>query len=100
VHHENQTTEASILFDEGSQRSFITEKLANELGITQRKSEIINLSTFGKTENVQKLDSKTINLITDSSEMIAIDVLIAYPLASHHTTAVPSWTQISTPRFQ
>ncbi|XP_061184416.1 uncharacterized protein LOC133192421 [Saccostrea echinata] len=92
VSHENQTTDANILFDEGSQRSFITEKLANELEITQRKSEAIKLATFGKNGSVQYLDSATIDLITDSGELIAINVLIvpsiASPLTSYHSSEV------------
>ncbi|XP_062615533.1 uncharacterized protein LOC134277232 [Saccostrea cucullata] len=92
VSHENQTTDANILFDEGSRRSFITEKLANELEITRRKSEAIKLSTFGGNGSVQYLDSATINLITDSGELIAINVLIvpsiASPLTSYHSSEV------------
>ncbi|XP_062596767.1 uncharacterized protein LOC134258250 [Saccostrea cucullata] len=92
VSHENQTTDANILFDEGSQRSFITEKLANELEITRRRSEAIKLSTFGENGSVQYLDSATINLITDSGELIAINVLIvpsiASPLSSYHSSEV------------
>jgi hypothetical protein len=66
--------------------------LANELGITRRKSKVINLSTFGKTASVKKLESTTINLITDSEELIAIGVLIvptiASPLSNHPTSKI------------
>ena len=45
----NLQVEANILFDEGSQRSFITEKLAGMLGVVPQRSENINLSSFGSS---------------------------------------------------
>ena len=39
--------EANILFDEGSQQSFLKEKLARELALTPYKFETISLSSFG-----------------------------------------------------
>ncbi|CAC5421243.1 unnamed protein product [Mytilus coruscus] len=42
-----QCTDANILFDEGAQRSFITEKLATELKLAITGQETVNLSGFG-----------------------------------------------------
>jgi hypothetical protein len=37
---------AHILFDEGAQRSFITQSLADELELSPEKSETLNLSVL------------------------------------------------------
>jgi hypothetical protein len=41
--------ETNILFDEGTQRSFITEELAEKLLIEQTGSEVVHLASFGDT---------------------------------------------------
>ena len=43
--------EANILFDEGAQKSFISEHLAEELELTKEDTETIYLSSFGCTSN-------------------------------------------------
>ena len=47
-------TEANVLFDEGSQRSFLTEKLANDLELTPYRFENISLSSFGANKPLYK----------------------------------------------
>ena len=47
----NTLAEANILLDEGAQRSFITEGLANRLGWTTVRKETISLSAFGETRS-------------------------------------------------
>ena len=42
-----EITEANIVLDEGAQRSFITESLADKLNLTTRGHEIVHLSGFG-----------------------------------------------------
>ena len=87
-------TEANILFDEGAQRSFITEKLAEELNLQVNGRENVNLSGFGdKPENTRVRSLKTANvyILTDDGK-IPINVLIipeiAVPLKTyvHKTT--------------
>ena len=39
-------TEASILFDEGAQRSFVSDKLAKELKISPQLTENVSISAF------------------------------------------------------
>ena len=39
-------TEANVLFDEGSQRTFLTEKVASELAVESYRLENISLSSF------------------------------------------------------
>ena len=47
----NTRAEANILLDEGAQRSFMIEALANRLGWTPVRKETISLSAFGKTRS-------------------------------------------------
>ena len=42
-----------ILMDSGSQRTYITDSLKNELGLVAEKTEVLNLNTFGNGQ-VQK----------------------------------------------
>jgi len=74
--------EANILFDEGAQRSFITEKLANELNVKETGTETIYLAAFGhSSQNVQIMKTATVHVITDRKERIPIDVLITPTIA-------------------
>ena len=44
---DSTTIEGPILFDEGAQRSFITQELANLLQLTSIQHELITASSFG-----------------------------------------------------
>ena len=62
---------AHILFDEGAQRSFITQELANKLDLSPERSETLNLSVFGgSTTSVKQLDIATVCIRSDSNERI------------------------------
>ena len=55
------TTNANILFDEGAQRSFITQQLADELELRRDGSDLISLATFGsETKNMRYFETATI----------------------------------------
>jgi hypothetical protein len=70
-------TEASILFDEGAQKSFITQQLAEELELTREGTETLYLSSFGSRSNkVQQVDVATIHIIADNSQRIPVRVWI------------------------
>ncbi|XP_063435994.1 uncharacterized protein LOC134716907 [Mytilus trossulus] len=89
VVHKNTCIDARILFDEGAQRSFITEELAAKLDITKEGSETLSIATFGSTtKKVRNLDKTTINLKSTEGELIPIKVLIvptiASPLQTHN----------------
>ena len=89
VVHKNTCIDARILFDEGAQRSFITEELAAKLNIKKEGSETLSISTFGSTtKKVRNLDKTTINLKSTEGELIPIKVLIvptiASPLQTHN----------------
>ena len=65
--------EANILFDEGAQKSFIPEHLAEELELTNEATETIYLSSFGSTSNkLQRVGVAT----ADNRQMIPVRVFI------------------------
>ena len=69
--------ESHILFDEGSQRSFLAKGLADCLHIQPHDSVELSLSTFGTdTSRPRKFDVATINLHTISGHSIPLTVLI------------------------
>ena len=89
----NLQVEANILFDEGSQRSFITEKLAGMLGVVPQRSENINLSSFGSSQPLyRRMDNVTFHIKTRRGDLVPISALvvptIAAPLANTMNTAV------------
>jgi hypothetical protein len=75
--------EANLLFDEGAQRSFITQSLATKLCLCPNTKETINLSAFGASAGTKRnLDVATINIETESSGSIPIQVLIVPKIAT------------------
>jgi len=69
--------DANILMDEGGQKSFITQKMADQLKLQRDGSDVINLSSFGDpTHTVQQLDTATVYVVATDGEMIPIRVLI------------------------
>ena len=83
VKHHGRTVSAHILFDEGSQHSFITGDLARQLALTSKKEEPISLSTFGGTSpSVKRVAVSTITLLTHDEEPIPIEVIIVPTIAA------------------
>ena len=83
----NNHISAHILFDEGSQRSFITSDVATKLDLKSETHETISLSTFGgSTSSVKRLDTATIYLKTAQEETIPIHVIIVPTIAAPLTT--------------
>ena len=81
--------EATILLDEGSQRSFLTEGLATNLKVQTDHTEDICLASFGSpTTLVKRLDVGTIYLETITGERLPLSVLIVPTIAApiHNTT--------------
>ena len=63
--------EANILFDEGSQHSFLTKGLADCLQVQSHDTVELSLSTFGNgASRIDKFDVATISLQTISGRMI------------------------------
>ena len=60
---EERGIETTVLFDSGSQKSYITEKLKNRLRLKTKGSESINLNTFGSNKYTkQRCDRVQVNL--------------------------------------
>ena len=86
-------TKANLLFDEGSQKSFITEDLAKALALRQLCKEDIIVSTFGAQRQLNReVSVAKISLLTLSGQPISITVLvvprIATPLQNTVTLSV------------
>ena len=75
--------DANILFDEGSQRSFLTEKLASELALQPHKFENISLSSFGADRPLHKhMDAVMIHIKTTTGELVPLSALIVPTIAA------------------
>ena len=74
--------EANILFDEGSQHSFMTKSLADCLQLRPHGTEELSISTFGtQTSYISKLGITTIHLHAIFSQLIPLTVpAIAAPI--------------------
>ena len=63
------TQAAHILFDEGAQRSFISQKLAHNLQLNPTGTEIVNLASFGQqSQNVRHIETARVYLIIDRND--------------------------------
>ena len=75
--------QSNILFDEGSQCSFLTKGLADCLQVQPHDTVELSLSTFGTgTSSITKLDVATINLHGISGQVIPLTVLVAPTIAA------------------
>ncbi|XP_053395751.1 uncharacterized protein LOC128555938 [Mercenaria mercenaria] len=76
------TTSANILFDEGAQRTFITEKLANDLHLPRTGTDVIRVASFGNQyQDIRHMDKADIYLKTDYGKKIKMHVLIVPNIA-------------------
>ena len=83
----NNHVSAHVLFDEGSQRSFITPHVATKLDLKPETQETISLSTFGgNTSSVKRIDTATVYLETAQEENIPIRVIIVPTIAAPFIT--------------
>ena len=62
-----------ILFDNGSQRTYITNNLQRKLGLTPKKSESIQLNTFGDNK-FRKQTCSNVQLVLENSSGEKIDL--------------------------
>ena len=77
IRSDSTAIETNILFDEGAQRSFMSQSLASKLGLQSSTKETINLATFGAvTPTRRNLDVVKIHIETESSGNIPIQALI------------------------
>ena len=79
----NNHISARILFNEGSQRSFIASDVASKLDLQPETQEAISLSTFGgNTSSVKRIETANIYLETAQEETIPIRVIIVPTIAA------------------
>ena len=73
---------ANILFDEGSQRSFLTQELADALSLQPEHQEDICLSAFGSTHPLNKrMKVARIHIKTTSGALLPISTLVVPKIA-------------------
>ena len=89
------SADANILFDEGAQRSFITQKLADDIQIQHKGTGEINLATFeGSSQTLRRVPTATVSLKTSGRETIPIDVLIVPTIAAPLSNMPPEVTKL------
>ena len=83
----NTRISANILFDEGAQRSFVTEALTTQLGANTHHTECLSISSFGGSttnENTVKLVNLTLETHTGDVSLSALVVpKIAAPIQNY-----------------
>ena len=87
----NSFTSTNILFDEGAQRSFITEELANDLKVKVSGTESLKIAAFGDetAKSIRHLNKTTIYVEAESGEKVPVKVLIVPNIAAPiHTNRV------------
>ena len=93
VSSSNYRAEANVLFDEGSQRSFMSQSLANtlQLQLQPLKKEMIYLSAFtSQTPSPQHLEVAKIYLETKTGIKLPLSVLIVPTIAAPLQNTVQS----------
>lgn len=82
VRANNQRVSANILFDEGSQRTFITQALASKLDLRPHHKEDLAISSFGgDTTSKYQVDTVKITLETNDGD-VAISALVVPLIAT------------------
>ena len=83
VSSDTVTAAGNILFDEGAQRSFVTQQLANHLHLQPTHRETVSVSSFGaQVSSPNSLEVTTLFVRTLSGNHIPISVLIVPKLAA------------------
>ena len=91
ITHGNRSATANLLFDEGSQRSFITHDLANSLELQPYKREDINISSFGANCHLNRqMDVVMIHLLGNDGQTTPLSVLVIPRIATpiQHTASI------------
>ena len=74
---EGSRIQGNILFDDGSQRSFVTEEVAVKLNLKPASTELVTVAPFGaEYTSSQRLSVAHLCVETESGERIPITVLI------------------------
>ncbi len=92
--HEASTTTTRGIFDTGSQRTYITCRLHDELDLCTLKTESLSIKTFGSTESQSvSCDVVQLELVTRNKEMILIMALVVPCISNSLTTQPISYAQ-------
>ena len=76
----NKKIMVNVLFDGGSQRSYVTDELKSKLSLNVENKEILNINTFGSDKyQKKKCDVVIVNLELVDESVIAISAL-SYPV--------------------
>ena len=74
---------ANILYDEGAQRSFISQQLADVLQLSPSRQEDTTLAPFGAdTMTPKSLSVASIKVVAKTGELIPLSVLIVPKIAA------------------
>ena len=72
----SRTIPVTVLFDNGSQCSYVTDSLRSKLGLTPDKNETLHLNTFGDNKyKTQKCQVFTLNFETSNGDICPISAL-------------------------
>ena len=99
VKAENESTRARILFNTGSQRSFVTEKLSDKLRLKPIKKEILEVTTFGSKQS--KRHEYNVVLFTLVGKEACIDITalelptFCPPIAAKATYTLEDYPELS-----
>ena len=88
-----QMATVNILLDEGAQRTFITERAADQLNIhiSDRKTENVNLATFGASSpNMRSIDLVDIQLQTNTKSFVNMAALVVPQISTTFKNYVQS----------
>ena len=87
VHGREICASANILFDEGAQRTFITEKFAREINIRLTGKESVQLSGFGDSKRrVRNLDTGSLFVEALNGDKVLVKVMVVPEIAVPITT--------------
>ena len=71
------STQAFILFDQGSTRSFITADLQHKLQLQPIRNETINIAVFGeKSASSHRFDVVSLDMLTKANSLITIEAVV------------------------
>ena len=82
VEHRGRRVRAHILFDEGSQRSFVTDDLAKQLQLIPSKAETISLSVWRHIIICETSRDRLHQPSTDDGKPIPLEVIIIRTIAA------------------
>ena len=78
----SQKIPVNILFDGGSQKSYVTEEIKNKLSLDVKQKETVNLNTFGSENYSRKVSERVVVNLEVNDEVIPISALTSPAICS------------------